>query len=115
MRVCVCVCVEVTGHGGRYIDYHDEEEDDNFDTAQTLQAGVATDVSKGYTEADRVTPLWDAGLDGTGQVVAFCDSGMDYKSCFFRDPNVPVTFSGKEFKSTTHRKLASYYAHGDNL
>ena len=38
------------------------------------------------------TPLWDLGLNGSGQVVGVADTGLDDASCFFRDAtlgNVP--------------------------
>jgi len=31
------------------------------------------------------TPLWDAGLDGTGQLVAIGDTGVDADMCYFYD------------------------------
>ena len=31
------------------------------------------------------TPMRDAGLDGTGQVIGLSDTGLDDSSCFFRD------------------------------
>jgi len=36
------------------------------------------------------TPLWDAGLDGSGQVIQVADTGIDLKSCFFDDPTENV-------------------------
>ena len=31
------------------------------------------------------TPLWDLGLNGSGQVVGVADTGVDDESCFFYD------------------------------
>ncbi|GFH32022.1 uncharacterized protein HaLaN_31169, partial [Haematococcus lacustris] len=31
-------------------------------------------------------PLWEAGLDGAGQLVGVVDTGLDMGSCFFWDP-----------------------------
>ncbi len=33
------------------------------------------------------TPLWDQGLDGSGQIVGISDSGLDADMCYFYDPN----------------------------
>jgi subtilisin family serine protease len=49
-------------------------------------------VATGMTQSGRPggagsTPLWDAGLDGSGEVVGIIDTGLDDASCFFHDPN----------------------------
>jgi hypothetical protein len=33
------------------------------------------------------TPLFDRGLHGEGQIIAFLDTGVDYDSCFFIEPD----------------------------
>jgi hypothetical protein len=33
------------------------------------------------------TPLFDRGLHGEGQIIAFLDTGVDYDSCFFAEPD----------------------------
>lgn len=33
------------------------------------------------------TPLFDHGLHGEGQIIAFLDTGVDYDSCFFAEPD----------------------------
>lgn len=43
--------------------------------AATVQSGEQTS-----------TPLWDAGLDGSGQIIQVADTGVDMTSCFFSDP-----------------------------
>ncbi len=52
-----------------------------------------------------VTPLWDAGLHGEGQVVGLIDWDLDENHCAFADTN-PI--------GPTHRKLAAYYGLGQN-
>ena len=32
------------------------------------------------------TTVWNQGLLGQGQIVGVSDSGLDWRSCFFRDP-----------------------------
>ncbi|KXZ56646.1 hypothetical protein GPECTOR_1g582 [Gonium pectorale] len=64
--------------------------------------------------------MWSAGLDGSSQLIGISDTGVDTDSCYFFDPQVPDVWrrlvadptrtGAKVFKSTTHRKLASYYA-----
>ena len=34
--------------------------------------------------------MYGMGLDGEGEVVGVADTGLDYGSCFFHDPNTPV-------------------------
>lgn len=51
-------------------------------------------------------PLWDIGVDGTGQLVAVGDTGMDYDSCYFRDEEQSVAFFPK--MNPLHRKVLSY-------
>jgi hypothetical protein len=50
-------------------------------------------------------PIYDRGLDGTGQIVGCADSGLDYDHCFFRDPNVPIPLG---VLNSAHRKVVSY-------
>lgn len=52
-----------------------------------------------------VTPLWDAGLHGEGQVVGLIDWDLDENHCAFTDIN-PI--------GPLHRKLAAYYGLGQN-
>ncbi|MBN1424682.1 S8 family serine peptidase [Candidatus Fermentibacteria bacterium] len=47
------------------------------------------------------TPAWDRGLHGEGQIIGIMDSGLDYNSCFFRDPE------GDSF-GANHRKVQAY-------
>ena len=51
-------------------------------------------------------PLWDRGLDGSGQLAHIGDTGLDYDSCFFRDDAQPVAFYPKS--NPKHRKMLSY-------
>jgi hypothetical protein len=49
-------------------------------------------------------PLWDHGLHGEDQIITVMDSGLDYNSCWFRDP-------GKT-PGPTHRKVVDYALFG---
>eukprot|EP00984_Skeletonema_dohrnii_P003870 scaffold1334_cov114-Skeletonema_dohrnii-CCMP3373.AAC.4 len=39
------------------------------------------------SEIENVTPFQEEGIDGTGEVVAISDSGVDIDNCYFYDPN----------------------------
>ncbi len=47
------------------------------------------------------TSIWNHGIHGEGQMIGIMDSGLDYNSCFFRDPE------GDGFGSS-HRKVQAY-------
>lgn len=48
-----------------------------------------------------VTPVWNHGIHGEGQMIGIMDSGLDYNSCFFRDPEGdPI--------GPAHRKVHAY-------
>ncbi len=47
------------------------------------------------------TPVWNRGLHGEGQMIGIMDSGLDFNSCFFRDPEGdPI--------GPNHRKVHAY-------
>jgi len=48
-----------------------------------------------------VTPIWNHNLHGEGQMIGVMDSGLDFNSCFFRDPE------GDSF-GNNHRKVQAY-------
>jgi len=58
------------------------------------------------------SPLWDAGLNGEGQVIGCGDSGIDMDSCFFFDATPLGMCKGEGYipncDSTTHRKIVTY-------
>ncbi len=66
-------------------------------------------------------PFWSAGITGKGMVIGIGDSGLDYKHCFFDDPdtdwdaNVVVIDRVLTFTSETHRKIRLYRAFADFL
>ena len=33
------------------------------------------------------TPIYDHGIRGEGQIIAFLDTGVDYDSCYFAEPD----------------------------
>ncbi|EKX33764.1 hypothetical protein GUITHDRAFT_90664, partial [Guillardia theta CCMP2712] len=57
--------------------------------------------------------LWSQGLLGSGEIVGCADTGVDYDSCFFQDPNQQVkTCQGlgapANCVNMNHRKIVSY-------
>lgn len=74
--------------GVRWIEEVSEQDEDNGNTAGTIQSGTPGDE-----------PVFDHGINGEGQIIGVIDSGpVDIGHCMFRDPagNVP---------SPTHRKV----------
>ncbi|KPA80543.1 subtilisin-like serine peptidase [Leptomonas pyrrhocoris] len=61
------------------------------------------------TEADRNVPLWDRGLNGTGEIIAIGDSGLDTESCYFHDPAEAIAYYPQV--NLRHRKVISYQAY----
>lgn len=103
----------------------------NLDAATCLQG---TQVSPGQTLTSpaNLRPFWQAGLDGTGQVIGCGDSGVDMDSCYFFDSAVPFLDNiqtdsrnnWQYFASSTHRKVVLYlgrqdimdgYGHGSHV
>ena len=64
-------------------------------------------------------PLWAAGITGKDMVIGIGDSGLDYRHCFFADPDedwsaqVEIINGVSTFISTTHRKIRLYRAFAD--
>ncbi len=47
------------------------------------------------------------GLNGTGQIIGFSDSGVDMSSCYFHDPDVSLEMNTL---NPAHRKMVYYYS-----
>eukprot|EP01063_Lacrimia_lanifica_P037293 TRINITY_DN7613_c0_g1_i3.p1 TRINITY_DN7613_c0_g1~~TRINITY_DN7613_c0_g1_i3.p1 ORF type:complete len:1196 (+),score=318.62 TRINITY_DN7613_c0_g1_i3:86-3673(+) len=63
-------------------------------------------LPRGTNPKDMEHPLWDRGLDGTGELALVGDSGLDYDSCYFHDPDQDVAIYPKA--NYAHRKVVSY-------
>lgn len=59
------------------------------------------------------TPFSDAGITGKGQVVAVSDSGLDLKSCYFRDSESLGPFEFGEMVQPSRRKVIQYVNYVD--
>eukprot|EP00892_Ulva_mutabilis_P005337 jgi/Ulvmu1/3175/UM015_0216.1 len=81
---------------------------------QAADPGVG-DASAGEAQ------FWDAGVNGSGQVIGIGDSGLDMQHCAFADPVVPFdsfTLDGSRipvFRSVDHRKVTLYYMFADGV
>ena len=91
----------------------------NFHANAIMQCGQSENTdfeSPSYQQ--EYLPAWEAGLKGQDQIVGMSDSGLGYKSCFFRDNDVDVDFEResdgvKVFYSKKHRKIDMYRCIGD--
>lgn len=73
--------------GVRWIEEVPESDDDNGNTAGSMQSGTAG-----------ITPVWDVGLHGEGQTISVMEGGgANINHCMYRDPVNPV--------GATHRKI----------
>ncbi|MBN2381524.1 S8 family serine peptidase [bacterium] len=76
---------------------------------QPGNAEAAWMVQSGDT-VNKSVPLWMSGgvdrLDGAGQIIGVCDTGLDPGLCHFYDETQP--FPG-ETVNTNHRKVIAYY------
>ncbi|PWU99152.1 putative subtilisin-like serine peptidase [Trypanosoma cruzi] len=57
-------------------------------------------------EREPFRPFWDAGIDGSGELVGLADSGVDFDSCFFSDPKESVAIYPEV--NHRHRKVISF-------
>lgn len=67
--------------------------------------------SKGVCQSgswdDKPFTSLQVGLNGTGQIIGFSDSGVDMSSCYFYDADVPLVLNTV---NTAHRKMVYYYS-----
>jgi hypothetical protein len=55
--------------------------------------------------------IHDANLTGVGQIIGISDSGLDMKSCYFHDDNVPAPYNKTNYN---HRKVIYYDTYIDD-
>jgi subtilisin family serine protease len=51
------------------------------------------------------TPMFNANLTGTGEIIGVVDTGLDVTSCYFFDENNKITYNAV---NNDHRKVVSY-------
>jgi hypothetical protein len=74
----------------RWIEPYSQPATMNDDYVQVVQSGTHTGG----------TPIWDEGIDGTGQIITIADTGLDYDHELFRDLTNPI--------GPDHRKIIAY-------
>jgi hypothetical protein len=65
-------------------------------------------VGQSGLDAGQTTPIFDRGIHGEGQIVAYIDTGVDADSCYFRDPArglPPVNACGGTVVDLNQRKV----------
>jgi len=85
------------------------EEETKVRTTDLHSARVTAGASSSLPNS---TLLWEIGLNGTGQVVAVGDTGIDLNHCFFFDPAHPNITANEGF-NTYHRKIAAFFTFGE--
>jgi hypothetical protein len=77
---------------------------------------LRNDVASGIVQGGHsdVRPLHALGLDGTGQVVAMSDTGVDTDNCYFYDADTEVTKSRSDAFDLKARKIVQYVAYADS-
>lgn len=92
----------------------------NRQASSITQSGLPAPNTNGQINIDpKFHPVWSSGITGKGMVIGIGDSGLDYKHCFFSDPdtdwqaNVVTVDRVLTFTSETHRKIRLYRAFAD--
>mmetsp|Transcript_27215 Transcript_27215/g.70074 ORF Transcript_27215/g.70074 Transcript_27215/m.70074 type:complete len:1426 (+) Transcript_27215:1145-5422(+) len=85
----------------------------NRAAAAAMQSG-GLESGQSPSNAD-LFPYWQAGLDGSGQIIGTGDSGLNMQSCYFEDNAVRFRRTGTRngfsaFSSSKHRKVVLYVA-----
>lgn len=67
-----------------YIEPRQTFKANNYYARSLVQSGRPVDN-------DEITPFYDMGIDGRGQIIAIADTGVDINHCFFFDKDHPGT------------------------
>ena len=95
----LCCVQKVAEHLSEHREVQSIQEKRTFRTHNKYGHFVVQDGFRSNT-----TRMWSNGLTGEGEVVAISDTGIDYDSCFFSDPDVEL----QPGHVTNHRKFVSY-------
>jgi hypothetical protein len=92
------------------------------DPAPLQPNGQNANGEKKYGEPAMTYPIYQQNIKGQGQVVGVGDSGLDYDSCFFHDPQnkitqnqIPSGQTAKPANFAKHRKILQYVGYADNM
>lgn len=61
---------------------------------------------------NQLSPFHAAGITGSNNIVGVADTGVDGRSCYFRDTSASVPFGSTA--SSSHRKFVNYVVFADN-
>lgn len=88
----------------------------NFDANHMYQSGSFVERTATWDPVPANTPFWNAGIKGQGQIVGIGDTGLDWKSCFFKSSKDPIPSTltkGQNHKFPNNDKIVQYYAYAD--
>jgi hypothetical protein len=78
-------------------------------------AQTAANSASPYLSA---TPIWDMGINGTGQIIGMADSGLDTASCFFSDSSGSSAVARSSVSSPkvdySQSKVVQYVSYADS-
>ncbi|KAL6765462.1 peptidase S8/S53 domain-containing protein [Haematococcus lacustris] len=106
-----------------WVEYATQRKPANLLASAQMQTGRVAPPLPDDGGARGYHPLWEAGLDGAGQLVGVVDTGLDMGSCYFWDPAF-ANFSSdpanlytdpdtgtRYFHNHAHRKVPYYFGH----
>jgi hypothetical protein len=80
-----------------------------------LHNQYATVIIQDGTLSDSGKPIYDQGLTGAGQIVGVGDSGLDVRSCFFREASSTFPVDNQNNLYPNAEKVVQYVAFADNM
>ncbi|KAL6760977.1 peptidase S8/S53 domain-containing protein [Haematococcus lacustris] len=93
-----------------WVEYASQTKATNLLASAQMQTGRVAPPLPDDGGARGYHPLWDAGLDGAGQLVGVVDSGLDMGSCYFWDPAF-ANFSSDPANLYTDTDTGTRYFH----
>jgi len=95
----------------QYIEIIKQEKETNTEAVSAIQANEASGNSSDDSSVPAITPIWDKGLIGTGQIVGVADSGLDSNEDWFvhYDNGNSVTHEITEAEETTPPQIGTLF------
>ncbi|KAL6760973.1 peptidase S8/S53 domain-containing protein [Haematococcus lacustris] len=95
-----------------WVEYVTQKKTTNLLASAQMQTGRVAPPLPDDGGARGYHPLWDAGLDGAGQLVGVVDLGLDMGSCYFWDPAF-ANFSSDPANLYTDPDTGTRYFHNN--
>ncbi|KAJ9517903.1 hypothetical protein QJQ45_004169 [Haematococcus lacustris] len=95
-----------------WVEYVTQKKTTNLLASAQMQTGRVAPPLPDDGGARGYHPLWDAGLDGAGQLVGVVDLGLDMGSCYFWDPAF-ANFSSDPTNLYTDPDTGTRYFHNN--